>query len=216
MRSEKHWIRKMFTREMPLEEDSPLTASFEIYDVGVIGIHLTGCFENGLPRKEALDIIDRFGSRTEYDEIGSGVYILVRGELPYFEGYSGLQIETYYLTGRTIVYKEIIENQDALDWFLKQYSFFLRDLQQNYNSELYYRDVSFDGKTLTITTPNVKRGSRHKTLLSYGGRLLSEGYPMERVETKMYDFNMLYCVPPLPFEEFLIILKSVKKYNREV
>lgn len=214
MKSEKHWIRKMFTRDMPLGET--LTASFELYDSGVIGIHLSGCFHDGLPLNECLFIINKFGTRTEYDEMGTGVYILVRGELPYFEGFSGLQIETYYLTGRTIVYKEIIENQDAIDWLLETYRIFDGDKTASYYSDRYYRDVSFDGKTLRISTPNVKKGTRHKTLLSYGGRLLSEGLPMERVEIKMYDFNMLYCVPPLPFEEFLIILKTVEKYNREV
>ena len=216
MKSEKHWIREWFTREMPLEEDSPLTASFELYDVGVIGIHLHDCFLNGIIRDEVLSIITRFASRTEYDETGKGIYILIRGEMPYFDGYQGLRIETYYLTGKTIWYEDIIRNQKALEWFLKEYALFFNDKGNYYSSERYYNLISMEGDILKISAPNIKKGSRHKTLLSYGGRLLSEGYSNDRVEIKMYDFNMLYCVPPLPFDEFQTILKSVIKYSREV
>ena len=208
------WKREWFTREMPLEEGNPLTASFELYDSGVIGIHLHNCFDGNLLLKDALRVIVHFRSRTEYDETGKGIYILVRGEMPYFDGYQGLQIETYYLTGKTIVYEEIIENQEALEWFLREYSFFLRDLPDMYEDTKYYRQVTMDGDILKISSPNVKKGTRHKTLLSYGGRLLSEGYDMERVEIKMYDFNLLYCVPPLPFEDFQSIVESVKKYSK--
>lgn len=209
------WKREWFTREMPLEEGNPLTASFELYDSGVIGIHLHNCFDGNLLRKDALRIIVHFRSRTEYDETGKGIYILVRGEMPYFDGYQGLQIDAYYLTGKTIVYEKIIENQEALEWFLREYSFFLRDLPDLYEDTKYYRQVTMEGDILKISAPNVKKGTRHKTLLSYGGRLLSEGYDMERVEIKMYDFNMLYCVPPLPSGEFEGIVESVKKYAKE-
>lgn len=209
------WKRELFTRDMPLEEGNPLTASFELYDSGVIGIHLSDCFENNLLRKEALRIIVHFRSRTEYDETGKGIYILVKGEMPYFDGYEGLKIETDYLTGHTIVYEDIIENQKALDWFLKQYGFFLRDLPDMYEDTKYYRQVTMEGDILKISAPTAKKGSRHKTLLSYGGRLLSKGYDIDRVEIKVYDFNMLYCVPPLPFTEVKSIIKSIMKYNRD-
>ena len=215
MKSEKKWIRQYFSREMPLE-DSPLTASFEIYDVGVVGIHITGCFMDGLISEDALEIINRFSSRTEYDETGKGVYILVEGEMPYFDGYSGLQIETYYLTGKTIWYEKIIRNQEALEWFVKEHGFFMRDRSDFYVDERYYRQISMDGDILKISLPNVKKGTRHQTLLYYGGKLLSQGMDISRVEIKMYDFNMLYCIPPLPFDEFKTILKSVIKYSDEV
>lgn len=216
MKPRNRWKREWFTRDMPLEEGNPLTASFELYDSGVIGIHLACCFDHGMLLKDALRVIVHFRSRTEYDETGNGIYILVKGEMPYFDGYEGLKIDTDYFTGRTIVYDEIIENQEALDWFLKEYGFFLRDLSSIDFPENYYRTVTMEGDILKISIPTAKKGSRHKTLLSYGGRLLSEGLPMEQVEVKMYDFNMLYCVPPLPFSEFQNILKSVMKYNREV
>lgn len=214
MRPENEWLRKWFSREMPLEE-SPLTASFEMYDNGVLGIHLSNCFNGGMLCDDALRIINMFGSRTEYDESGDGVYILVYAEMPYFDGYMGLPIKTYYLTLETIVYDKIIRNQDALDWFFAEYGFFLRDSSDEHISERYYRQVSFSDGKLKISTPEVKTGSRHRTLLSYGGRLLAEGVDMEMVEIRMYDFNMLYCVPPLPFEDFQSIVESVKKYSKE-
>lgn len=215
MKPENEWLRKWFSREMPLEEGSPLTASFEMYDNDVLGIHLGHCFREGMLCDEALRIINEFGSRTEYDESGNGVYILVYAEMPYFDGYMGLPIKTYYLTLETIVYDRIVRNQDALDWFFAEYGFFLRDSSDEHISERYYRQVSFSDGKLKISMPEIKKGSRHKTLLSYGGRLLSEGYDMERVEIKMYDFNVMYCVPPLPRGEFEGIVESVKRYSKE-
>lgn len=215
MKPENEWIRKWFTREMPLEDESPLTASFEIYDNGVIGIHLSNCFHDGLPSIDALEIIDRFSSRTEYDESMNGVYILIRGEMPYFDGYMGLPIKTYYLTLETINYTKIKNCQEALEWFLLEYGFFMRDTSMEHFSERYYRQVSFEDGKLKISHPNVTKGSRHKTLLSYGGRLLAEGVSDEMVEVKMYDFNTLYCVPPLQIDDFQGIVKSVMKYRSE-
>lgn len=216
MKSENEWVRKWFTREMPLEEDNPLTASFEIYDNDVIGIHLADCFSGGVLSTMAIEIINIFHSRTEYDESGNGVYILVKGELPYFNGFQGLKIKTYYLTGKTVVYNNIAKNQEAIDWFMKKYDLFLKDIPCTYVDKMYYKQVSFDGHTLKISAPCVKIGSRHKSLLSYGGKLLSEGFSPESVEIKMYDFNMLYCVPPLQLDEFRGIVKSVMKYNQGV
>lgn len=215
MKPTNRWKREWFTRDMPLGEGTPLTASFELYDSGVIGIHLSCCFDGAMILKDALRIIVHFRTRTEYDETGKGIYILVKGELPYFDGYEGLKIDTYYLTGRTIVYEDIIENQEAIDWFFDEYGLFMRNVPDSYYSENYYKTVSMDGDVLKISMPTAKKGSRHTTLLSYGGRLLAEGLPMDHVEVKMYDFNMLYCVPPLQYSEFEGIVKSVKKYSQE-
>ena len=214
MKPENEWLRTWFTREMPLgEEETSLTASFEVYDNGVVGIHLHRCFINGLPCQEALDIISHFKSRTEYDEEHTGVYILVRGEMPCVDGYRGLPVKAYWLTLETIVYTEIEDGQDGLDWMFDEYAQFLTDAQSDYYSERYYRQISYEDGKLKITLPNVKQGSRHKTLLSYGGRLLSEGVPDELIEVRMYDFNHLYCVPPLPFDDLQSIVKSVMKYK---
>lgn len=215
MKPENEWLRKWFSREMPLREDSPLTASFEMYDNDVLGIHLLNCFSDGMLCDEALRIINEFGSRTEYDESREGVYILVYGEMPYFDGYMGLPIKTYYLTLETIVYDRIIRNQEAIDWLFREYGFFTRDYSDEHISERYYRTVTFSDGILKVSLPEIKQGSRHKTLLSYGGRLLSEGYEMERVEIKMYDFNVMYCVPPLQYSEFQGIVESVKRYSKE-
>lgn len=214
MKSERRWIREWFTREMPLE-GTPLTASFELYDVGVVGIHLHNCFDDGIICTDAVWIVNRFRSRTEYDEIGSGIYILIKAEMPYFDGYQGLQIETYYLTRKTIYYEDIVPAQAELEQFLKDYRIFEVEPVE-YVSDKYYRSVTMEGDILKISLPCVDKGSRHKTLLSYGGSLIAEGLPIDRIEVKMYDFNMLYCVPPLPFDEFQTILKSVKNYIREV
>lgn len=209
--------RVLFSREMPLE-GSPLTASFEMYDNDVVGIHLKNCFVDGMLCDLALSIINRFKSRTVYDETYEGVYILVDGVIYIYEFFTGLPMRVDYLTPDTIVYSEIIRNQRALDWFLLEYGFFMPEIpsEEGYCEE-YYKDVSIvDGK-LKISTPCFKQGSRHKNLLSYGGKLISEGLDFDRLHIKMYDANLLYCVPPLPKEELDRIIESVRKYyNREV
>lgn len=209
----KTWTRKWFTREMPLGEDTPLTASFEFYKNGIIGIHLSNCYEDGVLGDEAVHIINVFESRTELDGEG-GIYIFVRGELPYVERYAGVEIDTYYLTGEVLVYADVIENQDAIDWFFAMYD--LSDLGNMYVDTKYYRQVSMSGDHIKISVPRADRGTRHKTLLSYGGKLINKGLTPEQIEIKMYDFNMLYCAPPLSFDDFQSIVKSVKKYSKGV
>lgn len=214
MKPENEWLREWFTREMPLGESSHLTASFECYDVGVIGVHLCDCFIDGVLCDTAIRIINTFGSRTEYDESRTGVYILVRGELPYFDGYRGLPVKAYWLTLETVVYTDIVENSSAFEWFIKEYDLFTQP-DSDYMDVKYYRHIEYEDGVLKISMPEIHEGSRHKTLLSYGGKMLASGLEMDMVEVRMYDFNMLYCAPPLPIEEFQGIVESVKKYAKE-
>ena len=209
----RNWIRKWFTREMPLEEDSPLTASFERYQNGVIGIHISNCFENGLICSSALEIVNHFKSRTEYDMDGTGIYILVRGEPVMYDGYVGLEIDTYYLTGETIFYTKVIRNQEAFEWLHFKYLFFVQE--EEYISRNYFRQITMDGDVLKITHPIIQTGHRHKELLSYGGRMASEGFSAHEITLKLYDVNTLFCAPPLPSGDVERIIKSVIKYIEE-
>ena len=209
--------RVLFSRELPLD-GSHLTASFEMYDNDVIGIHLMNCFDDGMLCDLALSIINRFKSRTVYDESYNGVYILLRGTIYIYEFFRGLPIRVDYMTNKTIVYSEIVEAQEALDWFLLEYSFFMPELPSGDGyCENYYKEVQIvDGK-LKVGVPSFKEGSRHKSLLSYGGKLIAEGLDSDTITIKMHDANILYCAPPLPKEEVDAILKSVYKYYvREV
>lgn len=215
LKSEHRWIRKWFSREMPLEDGSPLTVSFELYDNGVTGIHLGNCFDEGVLDLRAIHIINHFKSRTEIDYNGDGVYILVMGEPVMFVGFRGLEVRCDYLTGKTVVYEDIVENEEALQWFHERYSFFVRDDEMEYYSPNYFRQVSMDGDTLKITYPVFEPGERHLSLLSYGGKMLTDGFSMHEITMKLYDMNVLYCTPPLPYEDVERIIKSVKKYSRE-
>ena len=115
------------------------------------------------------------------------------------------------------MYERIIENQEAIDWFVQKYAL---NAGEHYDVPYermlpMYPEVTMDGYTLKRKGGEIKKGTRHKTLLSYGGKLLADGMDMEFVEIKMYDLNMLYCSPPLSFEDFQGIVKSVKKYSQE-
>ena len=203
-----YWI----TKEIPLEADSLLTVFFEKLDEDLIRIHLSNCFENGLIDKKTIEIVNKFQSYTEYNAEGTGTTILVEGRLQ-FVGDSTEEYKFKY-TGRKIVYDRVKRNQEAIDWFLQKYGL---NYGEHYEVEYYkmlpmYPEVSLDEYTLKVKASEIKKGSRHVTLLSYGGKLLSDGMPMDLVEIKMYDLNMLYCAPPLPREEFEGIVESVKKY----
>lgn len=204
------------TKEIPLEADSPLAVSFEKLDEELIRIHLSDCFENGLISARTVGIMNRFKSYTEYSADGEGVTILVLGNLPFVGEYD--KPEKFEYTGRIIVYDRIIKNQEAIDWFLAEFGLNYGEGYEvpHYEQLPHYPEVVLDGYTLKARmTKEIRKGRRHKTLLSYGGTLLSEGMDMEFVEIKMYDLNMLYCVPPLQYSEFEGIVKSVKKYSQE-
>ena len=203
-----YWV----TKEMPLEADSLLTVFFEKLDEDLIRIHLSNCFESGLIDKNTIEIVNRFGSYTEYDSKGTGITILVRGVLPFVGEVDG-KIDFKY-TGRKIVYDRVVNNQEAIEWFVRKYAL---NCGEHYEVEYYktipmYPEVTLEGDTLRIKGGEIKQGKRHVTLLSYGGKLLSEGMDMEDVEIKMYDLNILYCAPPLPKGEFEGIVESVKRY----
>ena len=208
--------RISFSREMPLGS-SDLTASFEVYKGGTVGIHLSNCFSDAkIIRDEALEIVNEFRSYTVYDETRLGIYILVKGHLP-FEGnmYEGLCVPADWLTEDWLFYDKIVSNQDAIDWMQDKYRFFLDELVYEEYCLFYAREIRFDGKTLKIVRSDIKQGSRHKSLLSLGGRLLADGMSQEKITMRLYDTNLLYCVPPLPFTDLESIIKSVMKYNRE-
>lgn len=206
-----YWL----TREIPLEADSPLAVFFEKLDEELIRIHLTNCFSSGIIDSKTIEIVNHFKSYTEYNAEGTGVTILVMGRLPFIGETEGMSEFKY--TGRIIVYDRIIENQEAIDWFISKYALnFGEHYDVPYERMLpLYPEVTLDGYSLKTKGGEIRKGTRHQKLLSYGGKLLSDGMDMDMVEIKMYDLNMLYCAPPLSAEEFRGIVNSVSKYVRK-
>ena len=193
---------------------------------GIIGIDLDHCFEHGVLREEAMTIINRVGSYTEISKSGEGIHILVRGRLPFKGSNNRCGVEVYssnrffILTGNTVLYKDVIENQEAINWLIENYFKAERVSgatgERPYKPSLYQRKIRLVDSHLSITHPKIGQGCRNMTLLSYGGHLLSKGLSADEINKKIHDLNFKCCEPPLSVDEVDTIIKSVMKYNREV
>ena len=96
-------------------------------DDGLIGIDIDDGFADGLLNQLASDIISHCHSYTEKSRSGRGVHILLKGNLP-FKGRNnrnGVEIyrssRYFIMTGNVLLYSEIIENQEAVDYVVSKY-----------------------------------------------------------------------------------------------
>jgi len=101
---------------------------FVFNDNGIVGVDIdTGYDEDGFLTELAADIIGRCESYTEKSKSGRGFHILLKGTLP-FKGKNNLngveiykQARYFIMTGDTLLYNQIIENQDAIDYIVEKY-----------------------------------------------------------------------------------------------
>ena len=101
---------------------------FVFADNGYVGIDIDeGYDEDGLMSVLGADIVGKCHSYTEKSRSGRGFHILLRGTLP-FKGKNNLAgVEIYkaaryfIMTGNTLLYREIIENQEAIDCVVEKY-----------------------------------------------------------------------------------------------
>ena len=101
---------------------------FVFADNGYVGIDIDcGYDEDGLMSVLGADIVGKCHSYTEKSRSGRGFHILLRGTLP-FKGKNNLAgVEIYkaaryfIMTGDTLLYREIIENQEAIDYVVEKY-----------------------------------------------------------------------------------------------
>lgn len=190
---------------------------------GVIGIDLDHCFEHGVLREEAMKIIKKIGSYTEISKSGEGIHILVKGRLPFRGSNNRHGVEVYgtnrffILTGNTVGYSELVENQDGIDWLISEYFQTERVSQEGtrvIRPSMYQRQIRLVDSKLSIHHPKIEQGARNCTLLSYGGVLLSKGMDKYDIGEKIRGLNAKCCKPPLSEEEVDNIIRSVMKYNR--
>ena len=101
---------------------------FVFADNGYVGIDIDeGYDEDGLMSVLGADIVGKCHSYTEKSRSGRGFHTLLRGTLP-FKGKNNLAgVEIYkaaryfIMTGNTLLYREIIENQEAIDYVVEKY-----------------------------------------------------------------------------------------------
>ena len=198
---------------------------FVFNDNGIVGIDIDdGYDEDGLMSPLAADIIGRCGSYTEKSKSGRGFHILLYGDLP-FKGKNNLKgVEIYkssryfIMTGDTIIYKNMVENQEAIDYIIGKYFPEIREGESDRitNNRIYTPIwVKTEGKIgLRPEYPPIPDGTRNISLTSLAGQWHSLGYGKDEIYRELLYVNSVACHPPLDIGEIQCITNSVTRYRR--
>ncbi len=198
---------------------------YVFHDTGLIGIDIdAGRDEDGFLSPLAVEIIRCCHSYTEWSRSGRGVHILLKGKLP-FKGRNNRQgVEIYrssrffIMTGRTLIYHEIVENQEAVDHIVAVYFPDAPREGVSIQSQRIYTPLfqkPAEGKIrLKPEYPEIKPGSRNLSLTSLAGQLHSQGYSKSDIYKELLYCNSVACKPPLDRSEVELIVNSVTKYRR--
>ncbi|MCB7358108.1 primase C-terminal domain-containing protein [Flavonifractor plautii] len=194
-------------------------------DDGLIGIDIDDGFSEGLLNPLASNIISHCGSYTEKSRSGRGVHILLKGSLPFKGRNNRAGVEIYrsgryfIMTGKVIIYSEIIENQEAIDYIVSRY---FPDVPkegagssapQRIYSPIYRKPEP--GKiALKPEYPTITTGSRNLSLTSLAGQMHNQGYSKAEIYKELLYANTQACKPPLPRSEIKTIVNSVTRYRR--
>lgn len=201
---------------------------FVFADNGIVGIDIdTGYDEEGLMNSLSADIIGKCKSYTEKSRSGRGFHILLRGNLP-FKGRNNLNgVEIYkssryfIMTGHTLLFENIIENQEAIDYIVEKYFPNTRDCSEKINigrDKIYspvWETPVVEGKIkLRPVYPRIPNGSRNICLTSLAGMLHNQGYNKAHIYDELLYANTVACDPPLDRNELRTICNSVTRYKR--
>ena len=198
---------------------------FVFNDNGIVGIDIDdGYDEDGFISPLAADIIGKCKSYTEKSKSGTGFHILLYGSLP-FKGKNNLKgVEIYksaryfIMTGNTLIYNNMVENQEAIDYIVETYFPEMREAESNRNlSNRIYTPiwVKTEGKIgLRPEYPPIPDGTRNISLTSLAGQWHSLGYNKEEIYRELLYVNSVACNPPLSIGEIQSITNSVTRYKR--
>ena len=200
---------------------------FVFDDNGIVGIDIdTGFDEDGLLSKEAVDIIGKCKSYTEKSRSGRGFHIILKGTLPFGGKNNKKGVEIYrdgryfITTGDTLLFREIIENQEAIDYVVETY---FQDEEKEGNSKPGFSRIytpvwelpGEDGRVkLRPTYPRITPGSRNISMASLAGALHTAGYNPEQVYEELSYANRVACTPRLEDSEIESITRSITRYTR--
>lgn len=196
---------------------------FVFHNNGIVGIDIDAGFdEDGFLSPLSVDVMNHCRSYTEKSRSGRGVHILVKGFLPFRGRNNNSGVEIYQasryfiMTGNVLVFSEITENQEAIDYILDNY---FPEIEQSEPSmrRLYspiYQPPA-DGKIFVRPDyPPVVEGSRNNSMASLAGQLHNQGYPKEVIFKELCYANSVACHPPLPERDLQTIVDSITKYRR--
>ena len=201
------------------------SVGFVFNDNGIVGIDLDDAIdEDGFLSPMAADIVGRCKSYTEKSKSGTGIHILLYGTLP-FKGKNNLKgVEIYkssryfIMTGDTLLYHNMIERQDAIDYIVEKYFPDVREGDSNKcaTNRIYTPIwVKTEGKIgLRPEYPPIPDGTRNISLTSLAGQWHTLGYSREEIYRELLYVNSIACIPPLDVNEIQCITNSVTRYKR--
>ena len=198
---------------------------FVFNDTGLVGVDIdTGYDDDGFLTEIASDIIGKCKSYTEISRSGRGVHILLKGTLP-FKGKNNLSgVEIYkdaryfIMTGDTLIYDTIVENQEAIDYIVSKYFSSSRESKGTsvFDSRIYNPQwtKSEDKIKLRPVYPRIPDGCRNICLTSLAGMLHNQGYTKSQIFDELMYCNKVACEPMLDEGEIRTIVGSVTRYKR--
>lgn len=198
---------------------------FVFADNGFVGIDIDcGYDEDGLMTPLAAEIIGKCKSYTEKSKSGRGFHIFLRGTLP-FKGKNNLAgVEIYksaryfIMTGDTLLYQKIKENQEAIDYVVERYFQETRqEKESSFSNRIYTPIWEMPENNRIKLRPIYKiipQGMRNICLTSLAGQLHNIGYSKKELLNEIRVANETACKPPLPDNEIMTIVNSVTKYRR--
>lgn len=198
---------------------------FVFNDNGIVGIDIDDAVVSRLVSPLATELFALCNSYTEFSVSGTGLHILVKGDIP-FKGKNNLAgIEMYktarffIMTGNSVGHFGITDNQSALDTLIKKHFPETRERKTTavtpriYNPEW---DSPKGNKRVRIRPnyPSIPDGCRNICLTSLAGMLHSLGYSKVQIYRELQYANATACKPPLLDGELRTICNSVTRYQR--
>lgn len=197
---------------------------YVFHDTGIIGIDIDdGRDADGFLSRLAIDIICHCRSYTEWSRSGRGVHIIVRGKIPFKGRNNHAGVEMYkssryfIMTGKAIGFREIVENQEALDYIVDTYFPDAMKVEDAVAPRIYtpiYHKPEQGKVKLRPEYPEIPAGSRNICLTSLAGQLHSQGYSKAEIYKELLYANESACRPTLPRSEIESIVNSVIRYKR--
>ena len=211
---------------------------FVFNDNGIVGIDLDDAvstfelssLEGIIPVRYAsyiaTDIFKLCDTYAEVSKSGTGLHILLKGDIP-FKGKNNLNGVEMYKTARFFIMTgdmftdclDIEENQEALDTIVAKYFPETRERKTTTVTPRIYNpkwDNPKGSKRVRIRPhyPVIQDGCRNICLTSLAGMMHSIGYTKGQIYRELQYANNTACHPPLLDVELRTICNSVTRYQR--
>jgi hypothetical protein len=123
------------------------------------------------------------------------------------------------MTGDVLLYRDIEENQFAIDYVVETYfPDELRDIRSGGSANRIYNPVwelPQDGRVkLRPVYPRIPNGCRNICLTSLAGMMHNQGYNPQQIYEELRYANVTACDPSLDDYEVQTIVGSVTRYKR--